>query len=124
MLQDSPSDYYRELECTEFISKIPVEWDDLKVLNAKIGEYTVIARKNEDNWYIGALNDWEKRSFDVSFDFLDDGEYHLEYIEDVINADTRAIDYLKKSKTVTKSTSITIELAPGGGLVGKLIKVK
>jgi alpha-glucosidase len=122
MLPDSPSDYYRERECTEFISDIPVEWDDLKVLHAKIGDYTVIARKNGDNWYIGGVTNWDKRELNISFDFLDDGEYTMEYIEDGINADTRAIDYSRRTMVVTKEDSIKIDFAPGGGWIAKIIK--
>ncbi len=96
MLPDSPSDYYKEKECTAFISKIPVEWDDLKVLHANIGEYTILARKNKDDWYIGAITNWNPKEFEIAFDFLDEGEYQMEFIEDGLNADTRAIDYNKK----------------------------
>ncbi|MCG8307078.1 MAG: glycoside hydrolase family 97 protein [Cytophagales bacterium] len=124
MLPDAPSDYYRERECTEFISGIPVEWDDLNVLHAKIGEYTVLSRRNGQDWYIGAITNWEKRSFEISLEFLDDGEYHLEFIRDGINADTRAIDYEKGSMSVTRSTNLTIYLAPGGGYVAQIIKKK
>ena len=38
MLPDSPSDYYREKECTDFLKKIPVEWDDTRLLKGKIAE--------------------------------------------------------------------------------------
>ncbi len=122
MLPDSPSDYYKEKECIAFISKIPVEWDDLKVLHAKIGEHTVLARKNGNDWYIGAITNWNPKEFEITFDFLEDGEYQMEFIEDGINADTRAIDYLKKSNNITKSDSINIKLAPGGGWVARLVK--
>jgi len=122
MLPDSPSDYYREQECTEFISKIPVEWDDLKVLHAKIREHTVLARKNGDNWYLGAITDWNPKEFEIVFDFIDDGQYQMEFIEDGINADTRAIDYMKRTRIITKGESIQIKLAPGGGWVARLIK--
>ncbi len=122
MFPDSPSDYYRERECTEFISKIPTEWDDLKVLHAKIGEYTIVARKNGDNWYIGAITDWDAREFEISFDFLDEGEYKLEYIEDGINADTRAMDYKLKSTSINKNDVRTIKLAPGGGWIANISK--
>ena len=124
MLPDSPSDYYREKECTEFISKIPTEWDDLKVLQAKIGEHTVVARKNGDNWYIGAITNWNDKSFKINLDFLDNGEYQMEYIEDGINADTRAIDYRKKTKMVSNSETIEINLAPGGGWISIFTKQK
>ena len=123
MLPDSPSDYYKERECTEFISKIPVEWDDLRVLEAKIGEYTVLARKNGKDWYIGAINNWKAKEFDLQLDFLDEGEYEMEYIEDGINADTRAIDYLKKSKNISKGDSENIQLAPGGGWIARISKI-
>lgn len=122
MLPDSPSDYYRERECTEFISKIPVEWDDLQVLHAKIGEHTVLARRNGDNWYIGAMTNWDPKEFTIALDFLEEGEYELELIEDGINADTRAIDYMKKSKVVTNEDVLGISLVSGGGWVGILKK--
>ncbi len=124
MLPDSPSDYYKEQECTEFISTIPTEWEDLKVLHAKMGEHTVVARKNGDNWYIGAITDWTAKSFEIDLDFLDDANYKIEYIEDGINADTRAIDYIKKSMSVTNTETIQIDLAPGGGWIAKVIKEK
>jgi alpha-glucosidase len=123
MLPDSPSDYYRERECTEFISKIPTEWDELRVLHAKIGEHTAVARKNGDNWYIGAITDWNPKSLNINFNFLGEGVYQLEYIEDGINADTRAIDYKKVEQTVTNKDSKSIDLAPGGGWIGIISKV-
>lgn len=122
MLPDAPSDYYREKECTEFYSKIPVEWDDLKVLEAKIGDYTIIARRNGDDWYIGAITDWTPREFEINFDFLSDGIYEMEYIEDGINADERAIDYKLKKLSITKNTNLKIKLAPGGGWIARIIK--
>jgi alpha-glucosidase len=124
MLPDSPSDYYKEQECTEFISTIPTEWENLKVLHAKIGEHTVVARKSGENWYIGAITDWKAKSFDIDLDFLDDANYTIEYIEDGINADTRAIDYMKKSRSVSNIGTIQINLAPGGGWIAKVIKEK
>lgn len=124
MLPDSPSDYYKERECTEFISNIPLEWDDLKVLHTEIGGHTVLARKNGDDWFIGAITSWDPKSFEISLDFLDAGEYQLEYIEDGINADTRAIDYVKKSKTVSNEEVLNISLVSGGGWVGRLTRMK
>ena len=124
MLPDSPSDYYRERECTEFISKIPVEWDDLKVLHARITEHTVLARKNGEDWYIGAITNWEPKELEIVLDFLDDGKYHMEFFEDGINADTRAIDYRKKSQNVMKGDKIKLKLAPGGGWVARLARIE
>ncbi len=122
MLPDSPSDYYREKECTEFISNVPVEWDDLRVLEAKTGEYTILARKEGDDWYIGAIINKDAREFEISFDFLDNGVYQMEFIEDGINADTRAIDYRRKTIKVTNKDTQKIILAPAGGWIARIIK--
>ena len=124
MLPDSPSDYYKERECTEFISKIPVEWHDLKVLYAQIGAHTVLARKNGDDWYIGAITNWDPKSFQLSLDFLDDGEYQMEYVEDGPNADTRAIDFVKKIRTTKANEVLNINLVSGGGWVARLNKLE
>ena len=53
MLSDSPSNYLREPEAMEFLGAVPTEWDDTKVLDAKIAEYVVVARRNGKDWYIG-----------------------------------------------------------------------
>ena len=45
MLADNPTLYYRNPDCTDFITKVPVTWDETKILDAKIGEYVVLARR-------------------------------------------------------------------------------
>ncbi|MCK5443781.1 MAG: glycoside hydrolase family 97 catalytic domain-containing protein, partial [Maribacter sp.] len=122
MLPDSPSAYLRERECTEFISDFPTEWDEIKVLEAKIGNYTIIARRRGDDWFIGASTDWEARDFELSFDFLGEGQYAMEYIEDGANAGTTAIDYVKRTKEVTCATKQAIHMVEGGGWIAKIIK--
>jgi alpha-glucosidase len=120
MLADSPSNYLSELESTEFISRIPTEWDDTKVLEAKIGKYLIIARKNGKNWYIGAMTNEKAREFTIDFSFLDNKEYTADIINDGINAAKYASDYKKETKTISKKDSLKIELAPGGGWVAIL----
>jgi alpha-glucosidase len=122
MLPDSPSDYYREEETTLFLSKIPVVWDEIKVLEAKTGDYTVIARKSGSEWYIGAITDWTPRDFEIKLDFLGDGNYQMEYFEDGKNANLRATDYKRKTETVSKSTTHKISLASGGGWAARISK--
>ena len=61
MLCDSPSNYMREQECIRFISRIPTVWDDTFVLDGKVGEYIVVARRRGDDWYIGVLGNWDTR---------------------------------------------------------------
>mgnify|MGYP001176925690 CR=1 FL=1 len=121
MLPDSPSDYYREKECTEFLTKIPVEWDETRLLEGKIGKYTVLARRAGKNWFAGAVTDWDKRDIDLETDFLAPGKYRLEAIVDGINADKRAEDYRKTTMTFNAGDILKISLAPGGGWVARIM---
>ena len=119
MLADNPVYYYRERPCTEFIANVPVVWDETKVLDAKVGEYVLIARRSGDKWYIGAITNDEGRSLELNLDFLPKGERrHLTYFEDGINADRQAMDYKKKEIEVNHSTKMTLKLVRNGGWAG------
>ena len=122
MLPDSPSAYLREHECTKFMTEIPTEWDEIKVLEAKIGNYTIVARRNGNDWFVGASTDWEARDFELSFDFLGEGTYDMEFIEDGPNAGTTAIDYVRQSEEVTSTTKKEIHMVQGGGWIAKIIR--
>ncbi|MCU0645597.1 MAG: glycoside hydrolase family 97 C-terminal domain-containing protein, partial [bacterium] len=120
MLCDSPSNYLRELECMEFLSRVPTVWDETRVLDAKVGEYVLLARKSGNDWYVGAMTNWTARELEVDFSFLDVGKYNIEIYQDGINADRNAMDYKKVVKTISKNDTLNIHLAPGGGWVGRL----
>ncbi len=122
MMCDSPSNYIREPECMEFLAKVPTVWDDTKVLDAKVGEYVLLTRRNGNEWYVGAMTNWTPRDFKVDLSFLDDREYTIEIYQDGINADRYAVDYKKNVKTVTKNEKLNIHLSPGGGCAARLFR--
>lgn len=115
MLADTPTNYYREPESTAFIAKFPVTWDETHVLEAKISDYILIARRKGDKWYVGAMNDWTPRELTLDCSFLGDGNYEIEIMQDGINADRNANDYKNVTDTITKSSKIKVRMAPGGG---------
>ena len=115
MLCDNPSNYYKEQETTSFISKIPTVWDDTKVLDAKVGDFILMARQKDNNWYLGAMTDWTARSLNIDFSFLGEGAYEIEIMQDGINAEKSGNDYKRIVKKVTKADHLKIDLASGGG---------
>jgi len=117
MLADSPSNYLREPECMEFLAKVPTVWDETKVLDAKVADYVLIARKNGDKWYVGAMTDWTARELTVDFSFLGSGLHTIDIYKDGINADRFGNDYKKETKTISAEDKMKIKLAPGGGWV-------
>ncbi len=123
MLPDSPSDYYREEECAEFLTGVPAVWDETKVIEAKIGEYVLIARRSGENWYLAAITNWDAKDFELNLDFLDDDAYDCELFKDGPNAGTRAIDYEREEFQVKKNDRIKINMAKGGGWVARISRI-
>lgn len=120
MLSDSPSNYLREPEIMEFLGRVPTQWDDTKVLDAKIAEYVVVARRNGKDWYIGAMGDWTPHALDIDLSFLPDGNFTMEAYQDGVNADRNASDYKKTTTQVNRNTKLKLELASGGGWAARI----
>lgn len=118
MMADNPTLYYRNDECTRFITQIPQTWDETIALKAKVGEYAIVAKRKGDKWYIGGMtnNREQQRIFELNLDFLKDGQtYRMTSFEDGINANRQAMDYRKKECTLKKGDKITVCLARNGG---------
>ena len=118
MLADSPTRYLNEPECTEYIASVPVLWDESVVLDARVGEYVVIARRSGDKWFVGAITNQFGREIDIDLSFLGEGKYTLTSFEDGINADRVAIDYKKRSTEVDSQSKIHIKMVNNGGWCG------
>ncbi len=115
MLADSPTNYLREPEIMDFLGPVPTEWDDTKVLDARIADYILVARRNGKDWWVVAMSDWTARDLDVDLSFLGDGSFSMDAYQDGVNADRAASDYKKTSSRVAKDDKLKIHLAPGGG---------
>lgn len=120
MLCDSPSNYLSEMECTKFIAALPTVWDETKALDGKVGDYIVMARRSGNDWYVGAMTDWDARDLEIDLSFLPAGNYTIEYFKDGINADRAARDYKRVVEDFTPG-KINVHMAPGGGFAARII---
>lgn len=116
MLCDSPSNYLSEDECTQFIAKVPTTWDETIVLDGKVGEYLVIARRKDFRWYIGAITNWEERDIELDISPLRSGAKSGHIFRDGINANQVGKDYVSETYQVM-GNSLKVHLAKGGGMV-------
>lgn len=127
MLSDSPTNYRKEPECLNFLSKVPVVWEKTFALDGKIGDYVLVARQAtaEDGglWYIGGMTDWEMREIRFKTDFLPPGEYEMEVYQDGLNADRCAQDYKRSVTRIKSGEALRAAMAPGGGFVAVLRKL-
>jgi alpha-glucosidase len=123
MLADSPTHYLREKQHTrDYLSEVPVTWDETRVLDAAIGDHVVVARRKGDKWYIGAMTDENPRTFSLDLSFLEGDSYTASIFKDGINADRYGSDYKFTSSSIKSGEPLEIELKKGGGWVGILEK--
>lgn len=120
MLADSPTRYRQEVDTMKFLSAVPAVWDDTVALDAKVGDYLVLARRSGDEWYIGAMTDWDPRELEIKLDFLPDGTYELQSWSDGVNADRNGMDFRLRTEQVSSNDTLKLKLAPAGGWVGRL----
>jgi len=128
MLADSPTNYLREPETMDFLRTIPTTWSETRVLEGRIGDYVVIARRSGGDWFIGAMTDWTPRELEIDLAaFLENptDQRHRVMVTfaDGPDADRVATSYRRSDMDVTNRPRIKVKLAPGGGWVARITRI-
>jgi len=118
----NPSQGYIESKFMELLGSIPTTWDTTMILDAKVSDYIITARRKGEEWFIGGMTDWSSRNFTIPLDFLSEGNYEATVCEDGINSDRYPSDYSIKLFEATNKDSIQIQMASGGGYLLRLRK--
>ena len=124
MASDLPENYV-DKPAFKFIKDVPTIWSETKVIDAKIGEYVVIARKDwkEKNWYLGAITNSDSRNLEISFSFLDPTKkYTAEIYTDGQDANYKTNPYpvAISSQIINSKSNLNLSLAAGGGTAIKI----
>jgi alpha-glucosidase len=119
MAADLPENYEKQ-PAFQFIRDVAVDWDETRVLEGKIGDYVVVARKarNAQEWFLGAITDEEGRTFDIPLSFLQKGQsYVAEIYADGPGANwlTNPLPVAISKRSVNSASRLHLVLAPGGG---------
>ncbi len=118
MLADLPDNYLGQ-PAYQFLSDVPVDWEDTQVLNGEIGEYLTTVRKdrNSDDWYLGSMTNEKGREFTVNLDFLGDGNYEAQIYADALGItwENNPEEVVISKQEVNSESVLDLELAPGGG---------
>ena len=126
MAADLPRNYAAKPDLFQFIKDVPADWEESIALSGEVGEFVVFARQERDseNWFIGGITNETARTSAIDLDFLDDGNYSATVYKDGSEANwkTNPYDAVIESLTVTKDSSLTIDMAESGGFAISLIK--
>lgn len=119
MLADLPENYDGH-PAFKFLQDVPVSWDTTAVINAQIGEFYTVARKDRysNDWYLGSITNHDQREFDIKLSFLEPGrQYTAQIYADAPDAefDINPEAYIINSQNVNSESTINIKLAKGGG---------
>lgn len=116
MVCDYPAAYEGE-PGFEFIKEMPTTWDEIKVPDAKAGEFITIARRKNNDWYIGTITNHNARTLQLALNFLPAGNYMAEIYSDAKDVNVSPNHLLKQTKEVTNKGVISLDIASGGGAV-------
>lgn len=120
MLCDSPTNYMENDECTKLIASVPVVWDEIKAIDAKVGQYILEARRSGEDWWIAGMTDWTERDWSIDLSSLGSGPWNVVLFRDGTNADKLASDWKKSIFTLNEINSFDVHVAPGGGFIAKI----
>jgi len=118
MLADSPDEYRKYPDILQYLSEVPATWDDTKVLNAKLGEYAVVAKRKGNTWYVAGMNAWGERRLNVDFSFLGKNRrIDAQLFTDTEKSNDDANQYQNKRMNMNTSKPVEMYMASGGGFV-------
>jgi alpha-glucosidase len=107
----------------EFIRQVPTTWNETKVVNAEVDKYITIARRKNNDWYIGTINNYE-RQLSIPLSFLNDGDYTATIFSDADDVATEPNHLKKETRQVTAKEVLNIHVAAGGGVAVVIKKIR
>lgn len=117
---------YEGVKAFDFISDVPTDWEQTKVLDAVIGDYVVTARQERggSDWYLGAITDENARTVDVPLSFLGKGKWMAQIYEDTpqTSYETSPETYQYREVEVSAKDVLSLKLATSGGCAIRFIK--
>lgn len=117
---------YEGVKAFDFISDVPTDWEQTKVLDAVIGDYVVTARQERggSDWYLGAITDENARTLDVPLSFLGKGKWMAQIYEDTpqTSYETSPETYQYREVEVSAKDVLSLKLATSGGCAIRFIK--
>lgn len=101
-----------------FVERLPVSYDESKILAAAVGEYVVVARRKGTVWYIAGITNEQPRELTVDLAFIA-GNHPLKYQacfdSPLSHYETNPETYSIQSGSLDRNEPFKLWMAPGGG---------
>jgi hypothetical protein len=97
----------------DFMKTVPTTWNETTFIDGYPGKYTVVARRNQNQWYVAGANaEKEVKKLKLNLPMLAGKKVKL------YNDDSAKAPYMKEV-TVASNGELEIEMQPSGGFVLK-----
>ncbi len=121
MICDYPEAYEKQ-SGFDFLQEVPTVWDETRVPASSPDHYLILARRNKNTWWVGAVNGADPAVLRLSFDFLNAGNWRARIYQDDLNTPFNPNQLIIKTVYVNKNTRLEIPVANGGGFTIKIEK--
>lgn len=111
---DHPDNVYGKTG-EDFIRQVQATWDDTRFIGGTPDTYVAIAHKSGDKWFVGVINNSQRRTVSLDLSFLPKGKYTVESWQDGKKADTDATDCSRKTTKLDPAKPLRVSLANAGG---------
>lgn len=100
-----------------FMRRVPMNWDETRVLDAKVGRHIVTARRSGATWFIGGMTGDAAYTAPVALDFLTPGKsYTATIFRDGEKEDGGFRPAVKETRAVKAGDRLDLPMAAAGGL--------
>jgi len=97
--------------------RVPMNWDETRVLDAKVGHHIVTARRSGNAWFIGGMTGTEAYTAPLPLDFLAPGKSYTATIFRDGETETDGFrPAVKEVRTVKAGDLLNLAMAKAGGL--------
>ncbi|MFB9902584.1 glycoside hydrolase family 97 protein [Allokutzneria oryzae] len=100
-----------------FLRSVPTVWDRTELVSGDPGDHAVLARRNGDEWFVGAITAEQARTLEVPLRFLGPGTWRAEIYSDT--ADRRITSV---TRSVTAGDTLVQPVGRGGGFAVRLTR--
>lgn len=121
MLVDYPAAYEASPDQFSFVRSIPTTWSETRFIAGYPGKYVVVARRQGEQWFVGAMTNNQSRDLTIPLDFLGSGQtYQATICRDAADAGTNPQHVNVVEDTFTSKDNLHASLAGGGGFAVRL----
>ncbi|UDQ96919.1 glycoside hydrolase family 97 catalytic domain-containing protein [Lentisphaerota bacterium WC36G] len=118
VLPDAADAYKKHSELFKFIALQQQPWQQSKTVKAEFDKYIAVARKNKHGqWLLAVVNGNYKRTVEVPLNFLENKNYQAKIFTDTDETHYKSNkeSYQQQEQNVDNQTSLSLNLAAGGG---------